>query len=278
VHKHVFTGKVTKQPTCTTDGIRTYTCSCGESYTEKIPALGHKYKGELTKKATCTADGSIVYTCERCSNQYAVTVPATGHKYKEEIVPPTYSSEGYTLHTCIHCGCSYKDNYVPKLEANSSEYDIGDEVVDKPIASHEHTYSKVTIIEATCSTEGTVLHRCACGSSYIEKIPAKGHTYTTIIVPPTETENGYTKHTCTVCGYSYTDNIVPATGSNSQSGNEDNLIDINDVTARLSSKSIVYSGKAKMPKLTVTYNGEKLTRGQNADYIVVGRNCTIAIQ
>lgn len=37
----VFTSEVTTQPTQTTEGVRTYTCTgCGYSYTESIPALG----------------------------------------------------------------------------------------------------------------------------------------------------------------------------------------------------------------------------------------------
>ena len=73
-HKCQYTGKVTKQPTCTETGIKTYTCSCGKSYTEKIPA--------------------------------------TGHKYVNTFVPPTTSENGYTLHKCSVCGNSYKDNPV----------------------------------------------------------------------------------------------------------------------------------------------------------------------
>ncbi len=37
---HSYTA-VTTEPTCTADGLVTYTCVCGDSYTEVIPALGH---------------------------------------------------------------------------------------------------------------------------------------------------------------------------------------------------------------------------------------------
>ena len=40
-HKHSYTGKVTKAATCGTAGVMTYTCSCGSSYTEPIPATGN---------------------------------------------------------------------------------------------------------------------------------------------------------------------------------------------------------------------------------------------
>ncbi len=42
VHEHSYTAVVT-EPTCTEAGYTTYTCECGDSYTEEIPALGHGY-------------------------------------------------------------------------------------------------------------------------------------------------------------------------------------------------------------------------------------------
>ena len=42
-HTHSYTSAVTKEATCETAGVRTYTCSCGHSYTQAIPATGHNY-------------------------------------------------------------------------------------------------------------------------------------------------------------------------------------------------------------------------------------------
>lgn len=61
---------MTKQPTCTDTGIRTYTCSCGDSYTETIAALGHHYQSSVTKQPTATAEGVMTYTCIRCGHSY----------------------------------------------------------------------------------------------------------------------------------------------------------------------------------------------------------------
>ncbi len=41
VHTHSYTSKITAAATCTAPGIKTFTCSCGDKYTEEIPALGH---------------------------------------------------------------------------------------------------------------------------------------------------------------------------------------------------------------------------------------------
>lgn len=42
-HTHSYTSRVTTAATCTTDGVKTFTCTCGASYTENIPATGHSY-------------------------------------------------------------------------------------------------------------------------------------------------------------------------------------------------------------------------------------------
>lgn len=43
-HIHNYKSEVTKEPTCTEDGEKTYTCVDGDdSYTEKLPAKGHNY-------------------------------------------------------------------------------------------------------------------------------------------------------------------------------------------------------------------------------------------
>ena len=38
---HFYTSAITTEPGCETPGVRTYTCDCGDTYTEAIPALGH---------------------------------------------------------------------------------------------------------------------------------------------------------------------------------------------------------------------------------------------
>lgn len=52
-HTHSYTATVTTAATCETAGVRTYTCSCGHSYTEEIPATGHNYVD-----GTCTNCGA----------------------------------------------------------------------------------------------------------------------------------------------------------------------------------------------------------------------------
>ena len=67
VHAHAYTATVTTAATCTTPGVRTYACACGESYTEEIPATGHSY-------VRTEENGNYVYTCSACGDSYSEPV------------------------------------------------------------------------------------------------------------------------------------------------------------------------------------------------------------
>lgn len=60
-HSHNYTDEITTSPTCETDGEKTWTCSCGDFYTEKIFALGHAW---VTQEATCVSRETQY--CENC--------------------------------------------------------------------------------------------------------------------------------------------------------------------------------------------------------------------
>ena len=42
-HTHKYTSKVTKAATCAAEGVKTFTCSCGDTYTEKVATTAHKW-------------------------------------------------------------------------------------------------------------------------------------------------------------------------------------------------------------------------------------------
>lgn len=69
----------------------------------------------------------------------------------------------------------------------------------------------------TCTQEGCEagIYCMSCGT-FLEggaDIPALGHSYSIVVTAPTATAMGYTTYTCTTCGYSYSDNYVPALGT-----------------------------------------------------------------
>jgi hypothetical protein len=42
VHEHSYTATISKYPSCTEKGVKSYVCACGNSYNEDIVAIGHK--------------------------------------------------------------------------------------------------------------------------------------------------------------------------------------------------------------------------------------------
>ncbi len=128
-------GVVTKEPTETETGIRTFTCRRDKSHTrtEVIPMLAHTHT--LTKvdaaDASCTSDGhKAYYVCSGCglwfsdaegtrqiTDKASVIIPATGHDWDEGIVTkePTLTETGIRLYTCRHDSSHTKTEVIPKL-------------------------------------------------------------------------------------------------------------------------------------------------------------------
>ena len=189
-HAHNYISKVTKAATCATEGIRTYTCSCGDSYTETIPKLTTHTFGNwsVTTNASCKAEGTETRKCSVCGKAETRAIAKTAHSYTSTVIAPTTSAQGYTLHTCSVCGASYKDNYTDKV--------------------HTHNYTSQVTRTATCAATGVRTYTCSCGDSYTETIPKTAHKYTEKVIAPTTTAQGYTLHTCSICGNSYKDNYT----------------------------------------------------------------------
>ncbi|MDD6526569.1 MAG: fibronectin type III domain-containing protein, partial [Oscillospiraceae bacterium] len=66
-HDHYYTASVTREPTCQQSGITTYSCVCGESYTEEIEKKAHIFgEWEWLTKPTYTSEGCMAATCTMC--------------------------------------------------------------------------------------------------------------------------------------------------------------------------------------------------------------------
>ncbi|MBD5089144.1 MAG: hypothetical protein HDT30_10115 [Clostridiales bacterium] len=215
---HNYTSRITKEPTTTEEGVRTYTCmGCGNSYTDTISKLPeeehkHSYSSQITKEPTCKEKGIATYSCS-CGDSYTESIPALNHSYASEVTKePTTTEEGVRTYTCIRCGNSYTDT-ISKL----------------PEEEHKHSYSSQVTKEPTCKEEGIRTYSCSCGDSYTESIPVLNHSYTnwksdetnhwhecsscgdkkdttihtedsgTVTKQPTETETGIRTYSCSVC-------------------------------------------------------------------------------
>ena len=192
---HSYTTTVVA-PTCTTNGYTLHKCSvCGTSYKDSTTkATGHSYGNSVViKQPTCTSEGTAIKTCTKCNATVTETIPKTSHKYADTVVAPTCTTNGYTLHKCSVCGTSYKDS-----TTKATGHSYGNSVVTK---------------QPTCTAEGTKTKTCTkCGATVTETIAKLSHSYTTTVVAPTCTADGYTLHKCSVCGTSYKDSTTKATG------------------------------------------------------------------
>ncbi len=197
--QHVWdNGKVTKEPTETETGIKTYTCTlCGETKTETIPKLTHEhsYKAVVTAP-TCTVKGYTTHTCA-CGDSYVDTyADALGHAWDEGKVTkqPTETETGVKTFTCTRCGETRTETM--------------------PVIPHVHSYKDV-VTAPTCTEKGYTTHTCACGDSYVDTYTdALGHAWDNgkVTKPATETEDGVKTFACTRCGETKTE-VIPATGS-----------------------------------------------------------------
>lgn len=192
---HYLARKITKKATCTEDGVITYTCTkCNESYTEKIPATGHKYNDVVTE-ASCDKGGYTLHTCANCGDTYKddFTAP-TGHKYtKTTVKQASCEIDGVSVYTCDTCGDSYSE----------------------VIKAKGHIYASEVTKKANCTDDGVVTYTCAiCGDKYTEVIKAKGHNYSAEVTKKANcTDDGVITYTCANCGDKYT-KVIKAKGHN----------------------------------------------------------------
>ena len=75
-HEHNYV-RQERPATCTQGGFVMYVCACGSSYNEAVyPALGHDWdSGTVTKEPTATETGIRTYACTRCNETKTESIP-----------------------------------------------------------------------------------------------------------------------------------------------------------------------------------------------------------
>ncbi len=133
---HTFdNGVITTEPTETSEGVRTYTCTvCGYEKTEAVPKLGHIPSAEWSHDSEnhwkeCTAEG--------CDEKLELAA----HTFDNGVITtrPTENSEGVKTYTCTVCGYE-KTESIEKLPSKPAKviYPItisGDVTVDRSSAA-----------------------------------------------------------------------------------------------------------------------------------------------
>ena len=285
-HQHTFgSWRITKAPTCTTDGEQKRSCTskdCGH-YTETatIPAKGHKYVDTVVAP-TCTTGGYTLHTCSVCKKSYKdnETQP-TGHKYITNTVEATCETDGYTEKKCSNCDYYTKTIIPKKGHTPSSEWAVikqttcaeageqvrycttcGNVAEKQEIAKLAHTPADEWIItkQPTCAEPGEQVRYCTiCGNvaekQEITKLP---HTSSDWIIDK-EAAPGIagSMHTeCTVCHERLETATIPALAR----------IDISEADATLSTSIYEYDGGYMKPGVVVKLNDTLLVAGK--DYTV----------
>ena len=135
-HSHSYTGTVTTEATCTEAGIKTFTCSCGATYTEAIPAKGHIWDdGVVTTAATCTEAGVKTYTCTVCNATKPEAIEALGHDWNETtVVYAANGNNGTKTYACRREGCTEIKTedidwkfYLSAISGNTVDMTVGED-------------------------------------------------------------------------------------------------------------------------------------------------------
>ena len=202
-HIHQYTATTEREPSCVLAGLRRYSCSCGSFYTEMIPAPGHIASDWTTvEEPTSTMLGRQQRTCVVCG------VVLDSRPLNTVSASPSSSagasaSAGTTAAASASASATAtaKTSVSPSASANASA---------SPSA-HKHNYVSYVLKEANCTERGIRSFVCSCGSSYAEPIERdlNNHTYRAVVIPATNTTQGYTIYTCIRCNSSYYDNYTP---------------------------------------------------------------------
>lgn len=120
-HTHTWdAGVVTKEATCTEAGVKTFTCSCGATYTEDIPAKGHNYNNGVC--SNCGDKQPEVKATEKAWD--ALDAKLAGIKGNDGAVLVTAKREGtaYTLKLNVDAiqsgAAAFGDDFLTGLAIN----------------------------------------------------------------------------------------------------------------------------------------------------------------
>ena len=230
---HSYETNVTTEPTCTETGVRTYTCSCGDSYTEEVAALGHDMVAVDGKAATCTEAGYTPYTdCSRCDHTVGKEVIPAGHTIKQgEAQTKTCTQDGWEAYEyCTECDYTTKvvipaGHVIEQGAAQTKtctqdgweayEYCTECDYTTKVVIPAGHTLIQVEAKTPTCTEVGhEAYEKCSvCDYTTYKEIAATQHNIVIDeAVAPTCTTAGLTKgEHCTKCDYKVAQESVPAT-------------------------------------------------------------------
>ena len=220
VHTCSFEGEPeVTEATCSEAGVKTWTCTCGNTKTEAIAKAEHNLDdGIVVKAATCKETGILLISCENgCgySKTEAIAVDETAHSWVVKSEAATCGTAGWSVEVCSACDAEKEDSY-QVLEATGA---------------HNYILDGSQSYAATCTTEGQNVYVCTTcptsagkGEKFIfETIEVDANNHEALVkegVEATCGTFGYIGESCSACGYADGINL-PATGNHHYVLNEE---------------------------------------------------------
>ena len=177
IENHTYVETDRTPADCENVEVITYTCVCGNSYTEEgAPALGH-ILGDYTD------NGDNTHT-RVCINGCGYDLTEDHDHILADITPADCENAEAITYTCV-CGDLYTEEGAPALGHDYPDAwtDNGDNHI-KVCANgcgedliENHTYVEISRTEADCENVGVVVYDCVCGSGRDDITPAHGHAY-----------------------------------------------------------------------------------------------------
>ncbi len=181
-HEHNFELKDTTQPTCTSKGVYTYECVCGELTTEEFGEFAeHEYELSAIVEPTCTELGTKTYKCSCGAEKNEKYGDLSAHKYElSSTIEPTCAELGTKTYKCS-CGKEKSESF-GELK--------------------EHDFEFISQTDPTCTEDGSSEYKCKnCTATKTEVISATGeHSFElTNTRKPNCSRLGRYTYTCSVC-------------------------------------------------------------------------------
>ena len=156
---HAYASEVT-EPTCLEKGYTTYTCHCGNTYTDnEVEALGHSYGNwVITKQPSDAEDGIREKSCSVCSDKITESIPANKEETTEEITTEEVTTEEITTEEITTEEITTEEVTTEEVttEEATTEEVTTEEVTTEEITTEEVTTEENTTEEAT-TEEGTTI-------------------------------------------------------------------------------------------------------------------------
>lgn len=246
-------GKVTTQPTCTTAGQKTYTCTvCSATKVETLDALGHNFAKYDAKAATCTEIGwNTYFTCTNCNYTTYKEIAALGHdKISHKAKAATCTEKGWNAYdTCSRC------DYTTYKEIAALGHDFTSNTWQSDAHRHWKKCSRCKAAgKKTQHTGGTATCKdravCTTCSKAYGTLDAKHHVGGTEIrdmVEPTTKKAGHTGNSyCKGCNTKLSDGTVIPVISNLSTGKKSDLATaLKDMEKFLNSHGSNYTANQK---------------------------------